>query len=105
VYVAIRAAVLATVVLGAASLVLYTRTPQALAVVLYVISMIPLWAVDNLGVVDVGTDKNGFFLPTPTGYAIGAVIFWCGLFVLIRAIWPKRLKPPPDTSLERTRDR
>jgi hypothetical protein len=50
-----------------------------------------LWAVDNLGV-DVGTDRNGFFLPTQTGYVIGAILIWLLLLLLIRMIWRSRGK-------------
>jgi hypothetical protein len=84
----LRAAILASVLVGAASLVVYFQAPQSLAVILYIAVMVPLWAVDNLGVIDVGRDENGFFLPTPAGYMVGAMIFWCVLLLLIRMVWP-----------------
>ena len=85
----LRAATVAALVVGAASLVLYTGTPAALAAIFYIVVMLPLWAIDNLGVIDIGTEKNGFFLPTPAGYVIGAILAWCCVTLLIRMIWPR----------------
>lgn len=86
----LRAAILSALIVGAASLALYYKTPQGIAALIYIVVMVPLWAVDNLGVIDVGIGKNGFFLPSPAGYAVGAVMFWLVILVLFRLLWPGR---------------
>lgn len=83
----VRAAIVSTLVISVASLVVYAEAPKALALILYIVVMIPLWLIDDLGVIDIGSELNGFFLPTPVGYAIGASIFWVVVFLLVCLIW------------------
>lgn len=96
----LRAAILASLIIAAAWLVMSTETPKALALIFQIIVMVPLWFIDDLGFMDMGTDLNGFFLPNQAGYAIGASMFWCVYFLVIYMLWPGN---PTKNASERRR--
>jgi hypothetical protein len=38
--------------------------------------MLPLWAINDMGILGLGKAVNGFFLPSPFGYVFGALLYW-----------------------------
>ena len=57
--------------------------PGAQVLALIVFMMVP-WMIDNLGIIDLGRESNGFFVPNTFGYLVGAVAIWLIFFLLVR---------------------
>lgn len=45
-------------------------------VILFIGLMLPLWMIGRLGVPGLGHELNGFFIPSPIGWTMGAIIVW-----------------------------
>jgi len=54
--------------------------------VFLLVFMLPLWAVDAIGIVDVGSEVHGFFVPNAAGRVLAVVVVWSMFFLLFRAI-------------------
>lgn len=79
-----HAAVWATIITALPALIICFAFPKALFLLIYIPMMLPLWYIDDLGVIDIGRPVNGFFVPNSIGYAIAASALWLVLFAFIR---------------------
>jgi|GEM_PF-2113758 len=51
-----------------------------LNVILFIGLMLPLWMISGLGVPGLGEEFNGFFILSPLGWTMGAIIVWSIFF-------------------------
>lgn len=78
-----RASIRATVATGA---VLALFAIPVINLIASIFLMLPLWAVDNLGIVDLGSEKNGFFIPNLGGVVFGISALWTLWFLIFRVV-------------------
>lgn len=81
---AIRATI-ATAIVGILMLVPPIGIP-----IFVIVLMLPLWALDGIGIVDFGHELNGFFVPNAAGWSLAALVTWALLFVLFYGLAKKK---------------
>lgn len=52
--------------------------------VFLLVFMLPLWALDATGLVDLGRDVHGFFSPNAAGRSVAGMATWLVLFTVFR---------------------
>jgi hypothetical protein len=82
-----RAGFYATVMTGVFGLLFLIPVVNVFA---FIALMLALWPVDSLGILDIGKEQNGFFVPTALGFCLGAVIFWTLCFLFLRLLFTQR---------------
>ena len=45
-------------------------------IIVLMIVMLPLWFIDDLGYIDLGSQSHGFFIPNGLGWLFAVVPFW-----------------------------
>jgi hypothetical protein len=83
----VKAAFRATIATGIGALLFLVPVVN---VILFIGLMLPLWTVSNLGIPGLGHELNGFFVPSPTGWSIVAVVAWGTFFMLFSAALKRR---------------
>ena len=58
--------------------------------------MLPLWMAHDMGIRGLGAPREGFFLPSEVGFAIGALILWTLCFLLFLVFQRRKAKGRND---------
>lgn len=63
---------------AATTLIALAGLVPGLNALLFIAVMLPLWLVHDLGVVDLGRELNGFFIPNAAGWLLACAAVWVG---------------------------
>jgi hypothetical protein len=77
------AAAVASLVVSVSAVVFVTKTPEAGMAIVYLFAMLIAGAVNDVLGIHLGIWKNGFFIPTPAGYVVAAILSWLAIFLTI----------------------
>ena len=83
----VKAAFRATIATGVAGLLLLV---PGINVILLIGVMLPLWTISGMGVPGLGRELHGFFIPSPVGWSIVAVVVWTACFAFFSATLRRR---------------
>lgn len=56
--------------------------------------MLPLWALDNADVINLGDERHGFFVPNIAGWCLMAAVTWTVFFAIFYRRAKQKIAPP-----------
>lgn len=69
-----KAAIRATIATGIGGILMLV--PPIGIPIFLIVFMLPLWALDGIGIIDLGHELNGFFVPSAVGWSFATLVTW-----------------------------